>query len=185
MSLLGIPCRGVECNNIPQVGWPTMSVCICTKLFLLDRMFRCGFKQWPSFYLVYSFIMPVCTTQHAASLATTLFFSAGQVHWGRLLLAILWHDVRRSGLGDLYVGPAFGYIAQRLSPFPGSDLMGRSTAFNATLFFTSLFGLLASLSWSYTSLCVLLFLLGTAVGVGRVHYTGLLFTDAYSGFNAH
>ncbi|KAF8907387.1 major facilitator superfamily domain-containing protein [Mucidula mucida] len=45
-----------------------------------------------------------------------------------------------------------------------SDLMGRSTAFNATLFFTATFGLLASLSYSYTSLCVLLFFLGTAVG---------------------
>jgi MFS family permease len=46
-----------------------------------------------------------------------------------------------------------------------SDLIGRSTAFNATLFFTALFGVLASFSWSYSSLCVLLFFLGTAVGV--------------------
>ncbi|KAJ7250028.1 major facilitator superfamily domain-containing protein [Mycena haematopus] len=45
-----------------------------------------------------------------------------------------------------------------------SDLIGRSTAFNATLFFTALFGVLASFSYSYTSLCVLLFFLGTAVG---------------------
>ncbi|KAJ7845404.1 major facilitator superfamily domain-containing protein [Mycena olivaceomarginata] len=45
-----------------------------------------------------------------------------------------------------------------------SDLIGRSTAFNATLFFTALFGILASFSWSYPSLCVLLFFLGTAVG---------------------
>ncbi|KAJ7647043.1 MFS general substrate transporter [Roridomyces roridus] len=45
-----------------------------------------------------------------------------------------------------------------------SDLLGRSTAFNATLVFTALFGLLASLSWSFTSLAVILFLLGTAVG---------------------
>ncbi|KAJ6585433.1 major facilitator superfamily domain-containing protein [Mycena capillaripes] len=45
-----------------------------------------------------------------------------------------------------------------------SDLLGRSTAFNATLFFTALFGILASFSYNYTSLCVLLFLLGTAVG---------------------
>ncbi len=164
-----------------------MSVCICTKLFLLDRMFRCGFKQWPSFYLVYSFIMPVCTTQHAASLATTIFFSTGTGTIGAvsssLFCGMMFGAV---GLGDLYVEPVFGYIAQRLSPFPGSDLMGRSTAFNATLFFHFTFwGLLASLSWSYTSLCVLLFLLGTAVGVGRVHYTGLPFIDAYSGFNAH
>jgi MFS family permease len=46
-----------------------------------------------------------------------------------------------------------------------SDLLGRSTAFNATLFFTALFGILAGFSYSYPSLCVLLFLLGTAVGV--------------------
>ncbi|KAJ7868296.1 major facilitator superfamily domain-containing protein [Mycena leptocephala] len=45
-----------------------------------------------------------------------------------------------------------------------SDLLGRSTAFNATLFFTALFGILAGFSYSYPSLCVLLFLLGTAVG---------------------
>lgn len=49
--------------------------------------------------------------------------------------------------------------------FQGSDLMGRSTAFNATLFFTSVFGLLASLANSFLSLCILLFLLGSAVGV--------------------
>ncbi|KAJ7043097.1 MFS general substrate transporter [Mycena alexandri] len=45
-----------------------------------------------------------------------------------------------------------------------SDLLGRSTAFNATLFFTAFFGILASFSYSYTSLCFLLFLLGSAVG---------------------
>lgn len=43
--------------------------------------------------------------------------------------------------------------------------MGRSTAFNATLFFTSLFGILASFANSFPTLCVLLFLLGSAVGV--------------------
>jgi len=46
----------------------------------------------------------------------------------------------------------------------GSDLMGRSTAFNATLFFTALFGLTASFANSFTSLCIVLFLLGSAVG---------------------
>ncbi|KAJ6508275.1 MFS general substrate transporter [Mycena sanguinolenta] len=45
-----------------------------------------------------------------------------------------------------------------------SDLIGRSTAFNATLFFTAFFGVLSAFSYSYTSLCVLLFLLGSAVG---------------------
>ncbi|KAE9403218.1 MFS general substrate transporter [Gymnopus androsaceus JB14] len=45
-----------------------------------------------------------------------------------------------------------------------SDLMGRSMAFNATLFFTSIFGLLASFANSFSTLCLLLFLLGSAVG---------------------
>ncbi|KAF8547038.1 MFS general substrate transporter [Imleria badia] len=45
-----------------------------------------------------------------------------------------------------------------------SDLMGRSAAFNATLFFTALFGILASFATSFWSLCVLLFFLGSGVG---------------------
>ncbi|KAF9013162.1 major facilitator superfamily domain-containing protein [Cyathus striatus] len=45
-----------------------------------------------------------------------------------------------------------------------SDLMGRSTAFNATLFFTALFGLLASFANSYATLCITLFFLGSSVG---------------------
>lgn len=46
-----------------------------------------------------------------------------------------------------------------------SDIIGRSAAFNATLFFTSLFGMLASFSRSFWMLCALQFLLGSAVGV--------------------
>lgn len=57
------------------------------------------------------------------------------------------------------------FMVQMTYLFQGSDLMGRSTAFNATLFFTSVFGLLASLANSFLSLCILLFLLGSAVGV--------------------
>ncbi|TFK33035.1 MFS general substrate transporter [Crucibulum laeve] len=45
-----------------------------------------------------------------------------------------------------------------------SDLMGRSTAFNATLFFTALFGILASFANSFLTLCIALFFLGSAVG---------------------
>lgn len=45
-----------------------------------------------------------------------------------------------------------------------SDIMGRSTAFNATLFFTAIFGFLASLSNSFGTLCVALFFLGSSVG---------------------
>jgi len=49
--------------------------------------------------------------------------------------------------------------------------MGRSTAFNATLFFTSIFGLMASFATSFVSLCVLLFFLGSAVGVSHFPQT--------------
>ncbi|KIN93639.1 hypothetical protein M404DRAFT_170644 [Pisolithus tinctorius Marx 270] len=45
-----------------------------------------------------------------------------------------------------------------------SDVLGRSAAFNATLFFTSVFGMLAPFASSFWALCVLLFLLGSAVG---------------------
>ncbi|KAI0322023.1 MFS general substrate transporter [Amylostereum chailletii] len=45
-----------------------------------------------------------------------------------------------------------------------SDLMGRSTAFNATLFFTSVFGIGASFATTFPMLCVALFFLGSAVG---------------------
>ncbi|KAG2009508.1 membrane transporter, variant 3 [Coprinopsis cinerea AmutBmut pab1-1] len=45
-----------------------------------------------------------------------------------------------------------------------SDLMGRITAFNATLFLTAIFGILASLSNSFVTLCISLFFLGSSVG---------------------
>ncbi|CAL1712613.1 unnamed protein product [Somion occarium] len=45
-----------------------------------------------------------------------------------------------------------------------SDLMGRTTAFNATLFLTSLFGVLASFANTFPLLCLALFFLGSAVG---------------------
>ena len=48
---------------------------------------------------------------------------------------------------------------------PGSDLLGRSMAFNGTLLFTSLFGLGATITNSFWTLCLALFLLGSAVGV--------------------
>jgi hypothetical protein len=43
--------------------------------------------------------------------------------------------------------------------------MGRSTAFNATLFFTSVFGLSSSFAATFPVLCLSLFFLGSAVGV--------------------
>lgn len=47
----------------------------------------------------------------------------------------------------------------------GSDLLGRTAAFNATLFLTSVFGVVASLANTFPLLCAALFLLGSAVGV--------------------
>ncbi|THH29107.1 hypothetical protein EUX98_g5071 [Antrodiella citrinella] len=45
-----------------------------------------------------------------------------------------------------------------------SDLLGRTTAFNATLFLTSVFGVLSSFAPSFPVLCIALFFLGSAVG---------------------
>ena len=43
--------------------------------------------------------------------------------------------------------------------------MGRSAAFNATLFFTSVFGVASSFATTFPMLCIAIFLLGSAVGV--------------------
>lgn len=43
--------------------------------------------------------------------------------------------------------------------------MGRTTAFNATLFLTALFGVFASFAPTFIWLCISLFFLGSAVGV--------------------
>ncbi|THH07777.1 hypothetical protein EW145_g3153 [Phellinidium pouzarii] len=45
-----------------------------------------------------------------------------------------------------------------------SDVLGRSTAFNLTLFFTAIFGLIASFMPTFSTLCIVLFFLGTSVG---------------------
>jgi hypothetical protein len=60
--------------------------------------------------------------------------------------------------------------------------MGRSTAFNATLFFTAVFGLLASFANSFSTLCVALFFLGSSVGVRPTAsrlYVKFTYTIAY------
>ena len=62
---------------------------------------------------------------------------------------------------SMFAGMMFGAVGWGTC----SDLLGRSAAFNATLFFTALFGILASFARSFWSLCVLLFFLGSAVGV--------------------
>jgi hypothetical protein len=47
----------------------------------------------------------------------------------------------------------------------GSDLLGRTAAFNATLVLTALFGAVAAFAPSFGLLCGALLLLGSAVGV--------------------
>ena len=51
--------------------------------------------------------------------------------------------------------------------------MGRTTAFNATLFFTATFGLLAALVGTFKMLAFALFLLGSAVGVSLAQLSKL------------
>ncbi|CAE6484302.1 unnamed protein product [Rhizoctonia solani] len=57
-----------------------------------------------------------------------------------------------------------------------SDVVGRSMAFNLTLAFTSLFGILACLATSFVGLCFFIFLLGSAVG-GSMPTDGTLFLE--------
>ncbi|CAE6518522.1 unnamed protein product [Rhizoctonia solani] len=57
-----------------------------------------------------------------------------------------------------------------------SDVVGRSMAFNLTLAFTSLFGVLACLSTTFGGLCFFIFLLGSAVG-GSMPTDGTLFLE--------
>ena len=80
----------------------------------------------------------------------------------------------------------FSYPDHKTHSHQGSDLMGRITAFNATLFFTALFGLLASFSNSFSTLCIALFFLGSSVGVRRSKTLAILFANSFfPGLNAN
>ncbi|KAF7298678.1 MFS general substrate transporter [Mycena indigotica] len=74
------------------------------------------------------------------------------------------YSVPDSQIGILSSSMFAGMMIGAVGWGTGSDLLGRSTAFNATLFFTALFGILSSFAYSFPSLCLLLFLLGSAVG---------------------
>ncbi|KAI6326480.1 hypothetical protein MCOR29_003435 [Pyricularia oryzae] len=58
----------------------------------------------------------------------------------------------------------------------GSDMMGRRIAFNATLFITGVFGILASYAPSWGWLCLMLAALGSGVG-GNLPVDGALFLE--------
>lgn len=82
--------------------------------------------------------------------------------------------------------PPFSYSDHKTHSHQGSDLMGRITAFNATLLFTAVFGLLASFSNSFSTLCIALFFLGSSVGVRRSKILAILFANSFSlGLNAN
>ncbi|KAH9841485.1 MFS general substrate transporter [Rhodofomes roseus] len=73
-------------------------------------------------------------------------------------------EVRDSVIGTLsssmFAGMMFGAVGWGTC----SDLMGRTTAFNATLFLTAFFGIFASFAPTFIWLCISLFFLGSAVG---------------------
>ena len=75
--------------------------------------------------------------------------------------------------------PPFSHPDHKTHSHQGSDLMGRITAFNATLFFTALFGLLTSFSKPFSTLCIALFFLGSLVGVRRSKTLPILFSNSF------
>lgn len=62
--------------------------------------------------------------------------------------------------------------------------MGRTAAFNMTLFLTSVFGVLAALANTFPLLCTALFLLGSAVGVSSLPSLALYGLTCLLGINA-
>ena len=100
---------------------------------------------------------------HSTPGSTTLF-RPGQLHWSVPLNHI--RSIKQTiFLGALSFSMFFGMMFGAVGWGTCSDLMGRSTAFNATLFFTALFGILAGFAPNFFWLCVVLFFLGSAVGV--------------------
>ncbi|KAG8745964.1 hypothetical protein FRC10_006527 [Ceratobasidium sp. 414] len=86
------------------------------------------------------------------------------------------YAVPDSQIGFLSTSVFFGMMFGALGWGSCSDVVGRRMAFNLTLAFTGLFGVLACFANSFKSLCLLLFLLGTAVG-GSMPTDGTLFLE--------
>ncbi|KAF9440632.1 hypothetical protein P691DRAFT_87758 [Macrolepiota fuliginosa MF-IS2] len=74
------------------------------------------------------------------------------------------YSVLDSSIGSLssamFAGMMFGAVGWGTC----SDILGRSAAFNVTLFFTAVFGFFASFASSFGMPCFALFLLGSTVG---------------------
>lgn len=74
------------------------------------------------------------------------------------------YDIADNYIGVLSAAMFAGMMIGAVGWGTCSDLMGRSTAFNATLFFTAVFGILTYFVDSFPGLCFVLFLLGSSVG---------------------
>ncbi|EKM51853.1 uncharacterized protein PHACADRAFT_165177 [Phanerochaete carnosa HHB-10118-sp] len=73
-------------------------------------------------------------------------------------------DIPDAHIGVLSSSMFAGMMLGALGWGTCSDLVGRTAAFNATLFLTAVFGMLASLANTFPLLCAALFFLGSAVG---------------------
>ncbi|KAG8942014.1 hypothetical protein FRC03_003731 [Tulasnella sp. 419] len=87
------------------------------------------------------------------------------------------YSVSDQSVGWLSTSTFFGMMLGAVGWGTCSDLLGRTTAFNATLLLTSVFGVVAStLANSFKTLCLSLFFLGTAIG-GSMPTDGTLFLE--------
>ncbi|EIN12783.1 MFS general substrate transporter, partial [Punctularia strigosozonata HHB-11173 SS5] len=86
------------------------------------------------------------------------------------------YDVSDNMIGSLSSSMFAGMMVGAVGWGACSDSMGRTTAFNATLCLTALFGILSGLTTSFLQLCITLFLLGSAVG-GSMPTDGTLFLE--------
>jgi len=137
--------------------------CMRTAFHAAETHFRrCGCKQLPLFFPVFSDTMIVSIASEKRQEMLTLSVpdnyigTVSSTMFGGMMVGAVGWGTCTSNSPDLSVYSTC---------IAGSDLLGRSMAFNLTLFFTALFGLLISFSNSFFSLCFMLFLLGTAVGV--------------------
>ncbi|KAF0536952.1 MFS general substrate transporter [Gigaspora margarita] len=86
------------------------------------------------------------------------------------------YNVNEKFIGVLSSSMALGMMIGALFWGVLSDAYGRKKAFNFTLLFTALFGILSAFSQSFFQLCILLFLTGFSVG-GNMPVDGALFLE--------
>ncbi|KAF9441153.1 hypothetical protein P691DRAFT_598156 [Macrolepiota fuliginosa MF-IS2] len=126
------------------------------------------------------YVVDVDSSQFTSSSPTP--FHAGQLHWKFTICHVRRDDVWSRWLGNMYpsnsllIHLSISIDSITHSRPTGSDILGRSAAFNATLFFTAVFGFFASFTNSFGMLCFALFLLGSAVG-GSMPTNGTLLLE--------